>query len=152
MSARRAAHPSDRWTETAMEQRRGLLAKIHIAKKALALTDDQYGAILSGLAVESAKDLTLAQLEDLVKYMKYLGWREFRPRRRTNVEKQITALQDRAQEMALEIDNGEARLAGLVKSIGAVDALPWLRDTVKLKKILLVMGKFAEQDRRRCAP
>lgn len=147
MSAKRAPHPSDKWTAEGRRQRNALLAKIHIAKKQLALTDDQYGAILSGLGVDSAKDLTLMQLENLVQYMKYLGWREYRPRRRTNAEQQITALQDRAREMARVVDNGEARLAGLVKSIGKVDALPWLRDTAKLKKILLVMGKFAEQDR-----
>ncbi|MBN1830267.1 MAG: DUF1018 domain-containing protein [Deltaproteobacteria bacterium] len=128
------------------KQRRGLLAKIHIAKKELGMSDDQYEAILSGFGVESSKDLPLVKLEQLARYLEYLGWKPFRPRRRTNVEKQITALQDRAVELAGQIENGTARLAGLVKSIGKVDALPWLRDTRKLKQLLSVLQRIRDQE------
>jgi hypothetical protein len=51
------------------------LAKIHIAKKALALADDDYRAILKRLAgVESAKNLTLDDLLPLQREFRRLGW------------------------------------------------------------------------------
>jgi len=134
--------PTDRWTAKVAEQRRGLLAKIHIAKKDLGLTPDQYAAILSGYKVESARDLTIPQLESMVRYLKYLGWRPYRRRKRQPVEKRITALQDRCRELAGQIENGQSRLAGLVKSKGGVDTLEWLRDTTKLKQLLVIMEKY----------
>jgi phage gp16-like protein len=137
--------PTDRWLARIAEQRRGLLAKIHIAKKELGLTPDQYEAVLSGFKVESARDLTIPQLESMVKYLKYLGWRPYRRRKRQPVEKRITALQDRCRELAGQIENGSKRLAGLVKSKGDVDTLEWLRDTAKLKQILVIMEKYKKQ-------
>lgn len=139
-------HPTDRWTAKVEEQRRGLLAKIHIAKKQLGLTPDQYEAILSGYKVESARDLTMQQLESMVKYLKYLGWRPYRVRKRAPVERKITALQDRCRELAATMENGEERLAGLIKSKAGVDALEWLRDTVRLKQILVIMEKYRSQE------
>jgi len=139
-------HPTDRWTAKIAEQRRGILAKIHIAKKQLGLTQDQYAAILSGFEVTSAKDLTMQQLESCVKYMKYLGWRPFRVRKRAPVERTITALQDRCRELAGQMENGEERLAGLIKSKAGVDALEWLRDTAKLKQILAILEKYRERE------
>jgi len=140
--AARQTHPTDKWTARIREQRQGLLAKIHIAKKDLGLTQDQYEAILSGYTATSAKDLTIAQLESMVKYMEYLGWKPFRPRRRAPVEKRITALQERCRELAAQIENGDERLAGLVKAKGNVDTLIWLRDTTRLKQILAIMEKY----------
>ncbi|HOK59218.1 MAG TPA: hypothetical protein PL047_09445, partial [Methanothrix sp.] len=61
-------------------QRRGLLAKIHIAKKDLGLSQDEYELILTGFKVASAAELTIPQLERLVKYLKKLGWRPVRIR------------------------------------------------------------------------
>ena len=139
-------HPTDRWTAKIAEQRRGLLAKIHIAKKQLGLTQDQYEAILSGYKVESAKDLSMQQLESCVKYLKYLGWRPYRVRKRAPVERRITALQDRCRELAGQTEDGERRLAGLIKSKAGVDALEWLRDTAKLKQILVIMEKYRSQE------
>ena len=152
--AARQPHPTDRWLRQVREQRQGLLAKIHIAKKQLGLTQEEYEAILSGLTVEtgvrkgqpawSAAELSMNQLESGVRYMKYLGWKAYRPRRRAPVEKKITALQDRCRELAGQIENGEQRLAGLVKSKGGVDTLAWLRDTAKLKQILAILEKYRQ--------
>lgn len=129
------------------EQRNGLLAKIHIAKKELGLTQDKYEAILSGYEVDSAKDLTMPDLEGMVKYLKYLGWRPLRQRKRAPVERMITAMQDRCREMAGQINDGEKRLRGLVKSIGGVDTLEWLRDTMKLKQLLAIMEKYKNMEK-----
>ena len=138
--------PTDRWTAQAEEQRKGLLAKIHIAKKALGLTQDQYEAILSGLGVESARNLDIRGLEKLVDYMKYLGFRPYRPRKRSSVEQRITALQNRCRQIAAEIPDGDTRLRGLVKAKTGVDALEWLRDTEKLTQIIAIMEKFRHEE------
>ena len=50
--------------DTQRRERNGLLAKIHVAKKQLGLTDDQYEAVLRGFKVTSARELTIPQLED----------------------------------------------------------------------------------------
>ncbi len=79
--------------------RRAALAKLHIARKQLALTDDSYRAILSRVAgVQSAAHATDAQLLALLAEMRRFGfkgrvieapphvrkiwalWREVRPR------------------------------------------------------------------------
>lgn len=49
-------------------RRRGMIAKVHVAKKALGLIDDDYRAIILDVAsVTSAADCTNAQLEELLK-------------------------------------------------------------------------------------
>ena len=53
------------------------LAKIHIAKKDLQLTDDVYRDILSlnFEGVQSAKELTVHQAEQLLEHFKAKGWK-----------------------------------------------------------------------------
>ena len=70
-------------------QRRGLLAKIHIAKQDLGLTQDEYELILNGFKVASAAELTIPQLERLVTYLGKLGWRPVRLRRRRAADDEI---------------------------------------------------------------
>lgn len=54
--------------------RRGLLAKVHIGKKALGMADGDYRAVLDArYGVGSAGDLTLRQLDDLVSYFEKQG-------------------------------------------------------------------------------
>lgn len=58
------------------DPRRAALAKIHIAKKELAMTDDSYQALLQRLTgKESAQTLSLLDLEKLLAEFKRLGWR-----------------------------------------------------------------------------
>lgn len=134
------------YTKNGDVQRKGLLGKIHIAKKDLGLPDEHYRAILSGLGVDSAADLDIRGLEKLVEYLKYLGFRPYRKRKRSPVEQRITALQNRCRELADEMEGGHYRLAGLIKSKGGVDTLEWLRDTAKLKQIIAIMEKYKRQE------
>jgi phage gp16-like protein len=136
-------------------RRRALLAIIHIARKEMGLTDDQYDAILSGFKAErtgkpaeSAKDLTILQLENMVKYMKHLGFKHrkrWRNRMDKTEESQIMALHERARELASMLENGEKRLAGLCKSICGVSVLDWCKDIKKLERLLKVLGEILEQ-------
>lgn len=56
------------------DTRKGLLAKVHIAKAQLALDDDTYRAVLGGYGVTSAKDLDTAGLEKLLLHFERRGW------------------------------------------------------------------------------
>ncbi|MDZ4241997.1 MAG: phage protein GemA/Gp16 family protein [Candidatus Omnitrophota bacterium] len=125
--------------------RRALLAKVHIGKKELGLTDDQYGAMLTAFKVESARDLSIPQLENLVKLMKHHG---FKPTRRRRLAKgsgnpdQAEALRRRCVELAKTLENGEKRLMGLSEKICGTSALAWCRDVGKLSNLLAVLGKI----------
>lgn len=64
------------------DPRRAALAKIHIAKKELAMTDDSYQALLQRLTgKESAQTLSLLDLERLLVEFKRLGWQP-KPRKK----------------------------------------------------------------------
>lgn len=58
------------------EQRKALLAKIHVAKKQLGLTEDEYRALLDGhFGAASAADLGLTDLKRLVLVMADYGFK-----------------------------------------------------------------------------
>ncbi len=134
--------------DTQQRERNGLLAKVHVAKKQLGLTDDQYEAVLRGFKVTSAREMTIPQLEELVKYFQRLGFRPVRarwlkPPDASPTDAQIIALWKRAREIAAEIDGGTARLQGLVRKICGVAILEWCRDEDKLERLLKVLGEIA---------
>lgn len=59
-----------------MANKNPLLAKVHIAKKELCLSDDEYRAILVRLFdKDSAGKLRYGQLNDLINHFKTLGWK-----------------------------------------------------------------------------
>lgn len=58
-----------------MSDRRGMLAKIHVAKKQLALTDDSYRDVVKRVTgADSSKDCTDGQLERLLGEFARLGF------------------------------------------------------------------------------
>ena len=58
-----------------VENRRAELAKIHVAKKQLAMDDETYRAMLmSQFGVESARDLSAHQRKSCILYMQRLGF------------------------------------------------------------------------------
>ena len=74
MSKELVAHSSEQFpTESSV--RLADLAKVHIAKRDLKLTDELYRGFLQILFGEaSAKDLTHEQIEELLDHFKSLGW------------------------------------------------------------------------------
>lgn len=66
----------------AESDRRAMTAKLHIARKDLALADDSYRAILERVAGRaSSKDCSPAQLHAVLEEFKRLGWKARPPRR-----------------------------------------------------------------------
>ncbi len=127
-------------------QRKGLLAKIHIAKQQLKLTQDEYEAILAGMKAESAATLTVPQLERLVTYLAKLGFKAINHRQPSSSDARGEALRRRCEELARGIENGEKRLAGLAEKICGVSNLAWCRDVAKLQRLLAVLGKIKTQE------
>lgn len=132
------------------KQRNGLLAVIHIAKKDLCLDDDTYRDVLGNWGVASAKALSIREMEEVVNHFQGLGFRvvgkERKEERGKRKEGQVEALRDRILKEALVLENGEARLAGLVKAKAGVDELRWVRDIGKLRQILKILCIFRDQD------
>ncbi len=82
-------------------KRRNQLAAIHVAKRELRLTEDDYRALLRGLAaVESAADLDWAGRQRVLDAMRKLGWRSGRVRSRPAASKQSTKIKALWLELA----------------------------------------------------
>jgi len=132
-------------------QRRGLLAKIHIAKKEMGLNEGEYEMILRSFKVASSGDMTLRQLENMVKILKYYGWkpvRRFKGKGSRGAENkaQIEALRKRVLMEAQGLPNWETRLAGLVKSLCGVAVLNWVDSAAKLERLIAVIGSIKDKE------
>jgi len=137
--------------DTQRRERNGLLAKIHVARKQLGLTDDQYEAVLRGFNVASAGEMTIRQLELLVEYLCRLGFRPVRarwlkPPEERHSDDQVIALWKRVREIAADLPGGTARLQGLVRKICGVEVLEWCRDEDRLERLLKVLGEIRERE------
>jgi len=74
------------------EQRKGMLAKVHVAKKQLGLTDDEYRAMLEGnFCLSSAAYLSLTDLKRLVLIMAEYGFKPTKGSARRNAARRIDA-------------------------------------------------------------
>lgn len=127
------------------KQRRGLLAKIHIAKHQMRLNDGEYEMVLRSFHVVSAADMTIVQLEHCVKLLKSYGWKSGRTQT-PDQGARVTALRARCVEMSGRIPNGEKRLAGLALKICGTSQLVWCRDIARLERLLAVLGKILDEE------
>jgi len=132
-------------------QRNGLLAIVHIAKKDLGLDDVEYRDVLGFYGVSSSAALSVSELEDLVDHFQSRGFKVQRSKvqgsRDQGRRRMAEALHARIWEEALALDNGEKRVAGLVKKIAKVDDLRFCRNVGKLKQILKIVCVMKEKDR-----
>jgi len=128
------------------KQRRGLLAKIHIAKQQMRLNEGEYEMILRAFKVATAADMTIDQLEKMVKMLKSYGWKEISRRKVGTNPDQIIALRARCVQVAREITNGDKRLLGLAEKICGTSQLVWCHSAAKLERLLAVLGKIKMED------
>lgn len=131
------------------KQRRGLLAKVHIAIKDLCIDDGTYREILRReFGVASAAALSNRELEALVRYFKRKGWqaKSSPPDRRTgkarDPEAQVDALRERALELKEKMQMSERRFRGLCRKICGAERIEWCQDGATLKRLLAVMEKI----------
>lgn len=96
---------------TPAPDRRAMLAKLHLAKKQMALTDDSYRDVLRRITgLESAAAMRVEQLDAVLREFARLGWKAKPARKRSEkpqvrmiwaVWKDIVTLQGRGDEAAL---------------------------------------------------
>lgn len=133
--------PSTNTAGKLQERRHKLLALIHIAKKEIPLSDEEYRDVIAYWGVKSSADMSNPELEELVKYFESLGFKKkaIDPRDPGTGVGQVHALQIRVGEEAMKLHNGEERLKGLVKKIAKEDDLRSCRNIKKLKQLLKVI-------------
>lgn len=127
-------------------QRRGLLAMVHVAKKQLGLSDDEYEMFLTSFKVDSAGSLSIRQLENMVELLKHHGWKHKKSRKAKDRDDRLSALRRRCVEIAQAMENGEKRMAGLAAKICGVATIAWCKDADKLERLLAVLGSIKEKE------
>ncbi len=117
------------------------LAKIHIAKKQLAMDDDAYRAMLKNIGgVESAKDLSQSAVGRVLAHLKRCGFKAVakksdRKQADDAQSRKIRALWLQLHQLGAVRDPSEQALAAWIKRMGKVDALQWLPTDVASKAI-----------------
>jgi len=120
--------------------RNAMLAKVHIARKELGMKEDEYEAILERFNVTTAADLKFKDLEEMIKFLKFLGWQ-------SKPTAQIKALRQRVMNEVATIENGKTRLPGLVKKICGAERLEWCHSVSALERLIAVITKISEGEK-----
>jgi hypothetical protein len=141
--------PSKTMPDKLQERRHKLLALVHIAKKEIPLSDDEYRDVIAYWGVGSSADMSIPELEELVKYFESLGFKKKVPDSKDPGAGvgQIKALQERIKEEAGKLNNGEERLKGLVKKIAKENDLKACRNIKKLKQLLKVIRLLQNKEK-----
>ena len=126
------------------EERRKLLAMVHIAREDLALSDAQYRVMLSAaFDVPTAAALDNDQLRSFVDYfIQRHGWRP-KSKKKT---KQVVFLQQKALSFSRQIPGGLDRGQGLCRKLCGVEKVQWCNDPLKLKRLLAAMGNIKRKE------
>jgi phage gp16-like protein len=141
--------------KTYPDHRRAELAKIHIAKKDLGMTDDDYTAMLEAITGKtSAGDLNSRQRQAVLEHLANLGFKNDRKRGRPrNMERKPSQPEDQASR-ARQLEKIEALLTvggkawgyadALAQRICRVDRVAWV-PTSDLYKIITALRKQAKR-------
>jgi phage gp16-like protein len=121
----------------------GLIRKVHVAKRQLALADEDYRAILlRATGKASSSSCTIAELERVLREFARLGWRARktpparagkRPMADSEVALKLRALWISGYELGVVADPREESLVAFCKRVSGgrkngVDALQWLTE------------------------
>ena len=127
------------------------LAKIHIAKKELAMDDDAYRALLQNIArVASAKDLTPVQAGRVLDHMKQCGWKPKNSKKtgkRPNPPSDKAALICKIEAQLTEAKRPWAYADGMAKHMFGVDKVDWC-ELDQLKRIVAALAYDAKRNGR----
>ncbi|MHB9021326.1 MAG: gp16 family protein [Halothiobacillus sp.] len=140
-----------------MNDRRNMLAKIHIAKKDLRLDDDTYRAILArhGTSSEmpSSRDLTIAQMDAVLREFTGFGWQPKQPKagrkpkpaacREVLMGKIEALLADKARRQGQVVSWNYAH--AIARRVCKVDLLDFC-DTTMLGKVIAALTYSAHRE------
>jgi len=134
--------------------RRQLLAKIHIARKQLALDEGTYRALLTRITgADSAADIAAPQLMAVVEEFKRLGWKDAPAKIRRAGSRPLAPGAEAAKARALWLnlwhlgviaDPAEARLDGFCKRMTGRDSLRFL-DQVQMDRLIRALRGWLER-------
>lgn len=122
---------------------RSMIAKVHIARKDLALDDTTYRALLVRVTgQESCAKMNNGQLSKILDEFKRLGWKAKRPRK-SGQRKMADDAQSRMvrgmwitlHQHGLVRDASEEALAAYVKRMTGIEDLAWLNEAQVSKVI-----------------
>lgn len=125
------------------------LAKIHIAKKELALDDDTYRAVLKNVAGKaSAKDLTTAEAFKLLEHFKRIGWKpKSKAGKRPNPPLDKAALVRKIEAQLAEAKRPWAYADAMARHMFKIDKLDWC-DVDQLQRIVAALAYDAKRNGR----
>jgi phage gp16-like protein len=132
-----------------------MLAKIHIAKKQLGLDDDTYRAILArhGNGKTSSRDLTIAQMDAVLREFTGKGWSPKPPKSKGSSRKlatgpeveKIRALWLWMHQIGIVRDAQESALASYARRIAGIDDLHWA-DGWRCHRLIETLKKWAQRE------
>lgn len=123
-------------------RRKRSLGIIHMIKRDLGCTDDWYRGFLERtFNVSTAAALDEAQLQGVIAAFMKSGWKPKKPLE--DFEDQLSALRERARQIARNLPNGEKRLNGLCRTTCGTERLDWCFSGSKLKRLLAALGNIA---------
>lgn len=128
---------------------RSTVAKIHIAKQQLAMTDDEYRTALRSIAgVSSSKDLTPEGAYKLLKHFERCGFQPIRtPHRRPRIAASRTAQLGKIEALLADAGRPWEYINGMVKPICKVDAIEFC-DEARLGKLIAALQYDANRRKR----
>lgn len=125
------------------------LAKIHIAKKELAMDDDTYRAMLQSIAgVSSSKDLTDAGVTKMLEHLQRCGWKPkatAKVGKRPRVGRSRQALVGKVEALLAEAKHSWSYADAMAKRMFGVDKTGWL-DVEQLVKLVAALTYDAKRD------
>lgn len=135
--------------------RKNDLAKIHIARNQLGLSDDDYRAVLwARCNVHSAADLDHSGRQHLLQHFRALGWKAKAPRKRLHAKRlPESAGEHKANQLAkieaLLLDAGKptAYADGMAQHMFRVQKVTWC-DAEQLHKIIAALNIQARREGR----
>ncbi len=137
-----------------MSNKKILMAKIHIAKKDLALDDATYRDVLWRVTGKrSCKDMTIAQLQDVVKDMENSG---FKPKaapkhgKKPAVVGRRAPLMDKIEAMLTDMSLHWNYAHGMADSMFKIKRLQWLNDS-QLYKLTQALSVHQQREAKKAA-
>lgn len=124
------------------QDRKGLIAKIHIGKSQLQMDNDSYRALLYRTAKKnSCTEMTVIELEAALKEMKRLGFVPSRKEtgKKPNVAKSKTAVLSKIEAILADLRLSWSYAEGMAKQMFGREKIEWLNviETQKLLQALI---------------
>ena len=134
--------------------RKSALARIHIAKKDLGLSDEVYrGIIEAKFGESSAKKLTDTQLEQLAGHLRTLGWEPAPPKKKGRKPRNMSGtprapLLSKIEALLTEAGRPWEYADGVARRVCGVEKVQWCTPA-QLQKVVAALGYNARRHGRR---